>query len=375
MKYLILLLTLSSLSMGNGVQMIEDVLNRLNESAPYTLLNIDSTADYTFKQIKWNDKSTPLSISLLGNTDNIYTDKMVFLLAAGNAGLEFETNAVETMSHAYRKAGYLVISITPRIDNVTSVIKKLRRWGVDKLVKDAHKVIWRATEVVSLDYTVFGFSYGALPAFLIAAMFPHESFEELHVLGFDSYDPVNDPELITFAQGAFNNAIDSIDAGVYVDYSVAGLKDFVAYVAAFPNDPSEFPGFTNEELLNYVLTTPDPQSDLALQQNAAGNAFGLDHFSLETLAEGAAKFGTGYIPWALVRDFYGATSFNECYSIDFERITAKVIYVNSELGYGDLTYWSTLVDDSEVYVIQDYGHLGLVLGDSARVDVFSKFLD
>lgn len=371
MKYIILLLT--SLSIGNGVNMIEDVLDKLDNKAPYTLLNTDSTADYTLKHVEWNDKETPLSISLLGNTDNIFTDKMVFLLAANNVGLEFETNAVETMSHSYRKAGYLVISITPRIDNLDSVTKKIRRWGVNRLVKDANKVIKRARKVVDLDYTVGGFSYGAFTAFAYSAEHPHSRLVETHILGLDSYSPF-DTDMIAFATNYFNDAVTRIDSGDYVDYSVSGLKDFVNYVAAFPDDPSGFPGLTNKQLLFYALTNPDG-IDLALQQNAAGDFFGLTHFSFETLLEASNKLGTGYIPWALHRDFYGATIFNGCYSIDFESITSKVIYVNGELGYGDLTYWSELVEDSETYVIPGYGHIDLVLGDSASVDVFSKFLD
>lgn len=359
MKYIILLLV--SISMGSDTDLI---LDKLSNHASIDIVNTEITSEYTLQEINWNDKNVPLSIGILeGN----YTDKMIFLLAAGNYGLEFMTNAVETMAFNYMNKGYLVVMISPRIDNVTEVKKRLRRWGVGKRVKDAHKVIKRVRKVIDLDYNVGGFSYGAFDTFVYAAEKPDCRFKEAHILGVDSY---NDSAMIEFATNSYLAAVDSLDNGVYVDSSVSQFRDFVGYVGAFPDDPSGVPGFTNEQLLYFVLTNPDGV-DLALQQNAAGDFNALTHFSLETLVEAASKFNSALIPWAEARDFYAAASYID--PIDFESITAKVIYVNGALGYGHFNHWASLVDSSEVHVIPGYGHLDLVLGDSANVDVWSKF--
>ena len=350
-------------------QMVDDVLFKLQKKAPYTVENTEETTEYTLKDIKWNDKSTPLSISLLGN-NTLNTDRVVFLLAAGNSGLEFFTNETVSLAHFYRENGYFVVTITPRVDNVDSVTKKLRRWGINRRVKDANKVIKRVRKVIDLDYTVMGFSYGGFTALSYSAEHPHERLIETHVLGIDSYD---DSISVALANGLYNDAIDSIDAGVYVDYGTAGLKDSVLGAATYPDLDSGEPrgdgtNFTLGALLTVALIYPDP-ADPFLNANASGfwnynpdpllDTYGFDHFDVNTLAEGASKFGSALIPYALVRDFYSLDA------VDLEAITSKVIYVNAELGYGDYQYWCDVIEDCSKEIVPSYGHIDLILGRNA----------
>lgn len=370
MKKLILILAMVSISMASTV---DDVLAKLSSEGQAVVTNTISDTAYTQKDIEWRERiklgffsflrPIPLSITVLSGPN---PTKMIFLIAAGNHKLEYFTNNIETRAQSLRKKGYLVVAITPRVDNLIPVSPLLVAAGIHSRIIDVHSVVKNVRTTNSLDYTVEGFSYGAFNALAYASEYPHSRLDRLNIVGLDSH---GDSLGLANSLDAYNAANNKIWSGEFVDSSAAQLRDFVAYVSLFPDDPSSVPGLTNKQLLFAALTSPDP-NDFALGQSAAGNPFALDHFDLPILAEGAAHFGSAWIPQALHRDFYGAMINIPCgYNVNFNAITADVMYVNGELGYGDQQYWCSLIPNCNAAEIPNYGHIDMILGDSSAYEL------
>ncbi len=166
---------------------------------------------------------------------------------------------------------------------------------------------------------------------------------------------------------AYRSLLENPDenARIYLDKSFQEMVELVAMGIEYPDmnsgesrDMLGLPGnFTLGGLLHFsmIYTGMLPgivshitglPGDWGLVGNAAGyygfapnpldDTYGLDYTDLQTTLEAAGKVKSGIIPVALHLDHAGASGFVEdTYQINWEGIDEDVVWVNTELGYGD----------------------------------------
>lgn len=118
---------------------------------------------------------------------------------------------------------------------------------------------------------------------------------------------------------------------------------------------------------NYTLRD-DPRDD----------SWALTHVDPAPLQASASAAGSGWVPSAFSRDYWAAVAGHSSYRIAFADISCPLLWINSELGYGEQYYGATLAREAgntnvHAHVVLGYGHSDLLLGRDARREVWQIF--
>lgn len=395
---------------ATGRQLAESAIAALKASAPTTTTRNVPTFNWSWFELNYSDETYPLTVDFVGSNFQC-AQKVVYLLPGGGVNFRssFFTPVDDNLAQFFRKAGYLVVGITPREDNVPSAPSYgcMADWGLHKHTSDIRKIIGIVQAKLRLPYRVVGHSFGAAYA-LDYAGYPVCGLEKIIALDIYSFAP-DDAEDVDNSDISYTAFLDLMGQGEYADSSYSDIKSLMLISMLFPDiDSGEsreglgLPGnFTFEGLLYFsMIFSADlpgihtPLTGLAgdwplVQSYAAGeyafaeipqnDQYRLTCSSMSTLREASFKVGSGLVPSALYRDFFAVNAYNGECSINWAGINKPVLWVNTELGYGSNIYGATLIRNSGnsnvlVAVVPGYGHLDILSGRNAKVDVWGWFL-
>lgn len=363
------------------------------------------------RKVDFFDEQTPLQIDLLGSTSQQAT-RVIYLLPGGGSSFEssFFTPANQNLAQFFRERGYLVVGVTPREDALGRCGEgdaAVASWGLAKHKSDLRSVVARIQAALGLPYDILGHSFGAALALDYASTW--SDVGRLVVLDIDSFDPVNEPEKISWALDTSNAAATLLAQGVFSDSAGAEFKQLAIASLVNPQGDSGAPrselglpgNFTNRALVHFATIfsaqLPGPLTELtglpgewSLVQSLVAGQYDfdvnptLDRYSfrwssLNRLQLAALRVGSGQAPLALTRDWMAAVAESPRYRIAWGSIRAKVVWVNAELGYGHQTFAAELIrrggnSDVSVEVVPGYGHADVLWSNSAAADVWARFL-
>ncbi|MFE9564294.1 hypothetical protein ACFYM0_24655 [Streptomyces sp. NPDC006487] len=335
----------------------------------------------------------PVTVDVIADTRRTPRG-IAYLLPGGglNFGSVFFTPSDLNLAHRLRREGLLVVGVTPREDAATAQDIG-PDWGLAAHRRDLAAVVEALEAAFGLPYQYVGHSAGALLALDAAA---HDDSPRLtRVVALDTTGPYSGDLAVRAAQTRDAYAA-GIAEGAYA--TDPGLAALVARAVTDPAGPSDVPWppdpglrFTNAGLAHYALVRtsllPGPANWIHTQGHAAGSyAFGatpagdrfaLAHAPLATWHAAATALGSGLIPTALMRDLAAVWAGDEkTYAIDWERISAEVVWINTELGRGDHARGPRLIRAGgnrrvRFTVLPGYGHGDPVWSQTAAADVWS----
>ncbi len=395
---------------ATGRQLAESAIAALKATAPTTMTRNVPTLGWSWFELNYNDETYPLTVDFVGSNFQC-ANKVVYLLPGGGVNFRssFFTPIDDNLAQFFRKAGYLVVGITAREDNLPpgAPYAAMADWGLHKHTSDIGKIIGIIQAKVGLPYRIAGHSFGAAYALDYAGA-PAAGLEKVIALDIYSFDPFDEDE-VSNSEVSYEAFADLIDQGEYADSSYSDIKLLMLVSLLFPNiDSGEsrsdlgLPGnFTFEGLLYFSMIFSSeipgihtPLTGLAgdwplVQSYAAGeytfalnpqdDRYRLTLSSMSTLRDASFKVGSGLVPSALYRDFFAVNAYNGACTINWAGIGTPVLWVNTELGYGGNMYGATEILNSgnnEVLValVPGYGHLDILSGRNARADVWGWFL-
>ncbi len=393
---------------ATGRQLAEQAIADLKDTAFTTIENKVTTLSWTWFQVNLYDEQYPLTVDFVGS--NFFrAKKVIYLLPGGGVNFRssFFTPMYDNLAQFFRSAGFLVVGITPREDKVPSgaSLGCMEDWGMARHRDDIRKIVEVIQGGAALPYWLLGHSFGAAYALDYAGTYPDgaEKTIALDIYSFDEGDTV-----------ATANALDSYDAfvalmdgGQYADPTYADFKSLMFISLLLPNLDSGYSrqelglvcdgNFTFEGMLYYSLIhsarlpgihTPltGLKGDWPLVQgyaageykcddNPRNDEYSLSYTDMAGLMNALFKIGSGLVPCAVYRDYFAVNANNGAYEIDWEDIDEPVLWINTELGYGENTFGADLIDDATVHVIPGYGHLDVLSSSTAREDVWHLFLE
>jgi len=369
------------------------------------------TREWAWHELQLFDETYPITIDVVVSTHEP-PRKVIYLLPGGGTSFRasFFSPRGDNLAQYFRERGYLVVGITPREDRIPSTTEDFTfaaGWGVAQHRRDIRAVISRIQRVTRLPYEVLGHSAGAVSALDYASKY---SREIARVIALDIYslDPDADPEGI--AQAAATHAAHEtlLGQGIFMDPANAGAgalasqsaEELRADSGASRADVGLSGNFTNEGLFYffaiYSADLPGVHSELTglpgdwpliasafagdytLAPDPLDDAYALTHVSRGTLVASSAEAGSGLYPIAFARDHWAVVAGNGAYAIDWSAIQTKLIWLNTELGYGPQTHGATLAREAgnpnvTVAVVPGYGHGDILLSRTARRDAW-RFL-
>ncbi|MFJ7271509.1 hypothetical protein ACIQV3_33530 [Streptomyces sp. NPDC099050] len=334
----------------------------------------------------------PVTVDVVADTRRT-PHGIAYLLPGGgmNFGSSFFTPSDLNLAHRLRREGLLVVGVTPREDAAAAQDIGPDR-GLAAHRRDLAAVVEALDGALGLPYQYVGHSAGALLALDAAA---HDDSPRLtRVVALDTTGPYSGDLAVRAAQT--RDAYEArIAQGSYA--TDPGLAALLARAVTDPGGASEVPWppdpgfrFTHAGLAHFALIRtallPGPANWIYTQGHAAGSysfgatpaadRFGLTHTPLAAWHAAAAALGSGLIPDALVRDLAAVWAGDgKTYAIDWERITAEVVWVNAELGRGDHAHGARLIRAGgnrrvRFAVVPGYGHGDPVWSQTAAADVW-----
>ncbi|WP_327252818.1 hypothetical protein [Streptomyces sp. NBC_01244] len=335
----------------------------------------------------------PVTVDVIADTRRTPRG-IAYLLPGGglNFGSVFFTPSDLNLAHRLRREGLLVVGVTPREDAATAQDIG-PDWGLAAHRRDLAAAVEALEGALGLPYQYVGHSAGALLALDAAA---HDESPRLtRVVALDTTGPYSGDLAVRAAQT--RDAYEArIAGGAYA--TDPGLAALVARAVTDPAGASDVPWppdpglrFTNAGLAHYALvrTTllPGPADWIHTQGHAAGSyvfgaapagdRFGLTHTPLATWHAAATALGSGLVPTALMRDLAAVWAGDEkTYAIDWGRISAEVVWINTELGRGDHARGPRLIRAGgnrrvRFAVVPGYGHGDPLWSQTAAADVWS----
>lgn len=384
----------ASSNAATGRQLADAAIAALKNAEP------DSTSKAKLLTIGWswlglrfNDEQYPITVDFVGSNFS-EAKKVIYMLPGGgvNFASSFFTPLDNNLAQFFRKAGYLVVGITPREDALPAGISYYftADWGMAKHKADIQKIISIIQERLKKQYRVLGHSFGAAYALDYASTCTDELFEKviaLDIYSFNRSEKAADSSEL-FAQMAAEPP--------YVDASYTDMKSLMLISLLFPKINSgqsrgEFgPGnFTYEGLLYFSLIWSKylpgvDVSDWPLVQGYAAGAYNFAWFpfldtywlsksAINTLRSASMAVGSGLVPFAVYRDWFDVNGDNLAYSINWSGIKVPIVWLNTELGYGSNRYCGGLITSGPEYGIPGYGHLDIILSKTAQQDVWEKY--
>ncbi|WP_407839123.1 hypothetical protein ACE1OC_26560 [Streptomyces sp. DSM 116496] len=335
----------------------------------------------------------PVAVDVVADTRRTPHGIAYLLPGAGlNFGSAFFTPSDLNLAHRLRREGLLVVGVTPREDAAAAedIGPDL---GLAAHHRDLAAVVEALDGALGLPYQYVGHSAGALLALDAAA---HDDSPRLtRVVALDTTGPYSGDLAVRAAQT--RDAYEAlIERGAYA--TDPGLAALFARAVTDPAGSSEVPWppdpglrFTHAGLAHFALVRtsllPGPADWIHTQGHAAGSysfgatpagdRFGLTHTTLATWHAATAGLGSGLIPNALARDLAAVWAGDEkTYAVDWERISAEVVWINTELGRGDHTRGPRLIRAGgnprvRFSVVPGYGHGDPVWSQTAAADVWS----
>ena len=391
---------------ATGRQLADSSIAALKASAPAsTSKNMALTLSWSWLEVSFKDEQYPLTVDFLGSNFS-EAKKVVYMLPGGgvNFASSFFTPMDNNLAQFFRKAGYLVVGITPREDSVPAGITDysfMATWGMDKHEADIETIISVIQKRINKPYRVLGHSFGAAYALDYASKYkdnpdlasiPPEKVIALDIYSYNSLDQAADSYEL-FNQKAAQPP--------YADASYTDMKSLALISLLLPKIDSGVPrldfgpgNFTFEGLLYSSLiwsTSSVQETDWPLVQSyAAGvyipawcplfDIYYLTKSDINTIRSASFMVGSGLVPYAVYRDWFAVNSYNTCatYRINWLDIMVPVIWLNTELGYGTNRYGgdqigaSGPVGDDENGIL-GYGHLDILLSRTAQRDVWEKY--
>jgi pimeloyl-ACP methyl ester carboxylesterase len=376
---------------ATGRQLAQNAIASLQSVAPTTTTKNVVTLSWSWFEVNFNDETYPLTVDFVGS-NFANAQKVIYLLPGGgvNFNSSFFTPIGNNLAHFFRDAGYLVVGITPREDNVPSGIPYdfMAGWGMAEHKADIQKIIGIVQARTKLPYWVLGHSFGAAYALDYASTCTDNLFQKVIALDIYSYNESGDA---ASSQYIFQQLI---AAGQYVDPTYTDLKSLMLISLLLPKvDSGEprtpYPGdFTYQGLLYFSLiwSSELPGIDITdwplVQSYAAGvyrfsinplfDTYFLTYTDINLLRDASFKVGSGLVPYAVYRDYFDVNGYNINYSINWSGIRVPLLWVNSQLGYGKNAYSGGIPKTFKV--IPGYGHLDLLGSSTAQGDVWNLFL-
>lgn len=337
--------------------------------------------------------TAPVTVDVVADTRRTPRGIAYLLPGAGlSFGSVFFTPSHLNLAHRLRREGLLVVGITPRED-AAAADDIGPDWGLAAHRRDLAAVVQALDGALGLPYQYVGHSAGALLALDAAT---HDDSPRLtRVVALDTTGPYTGDLAVRAAQT--RDAYESrLAEGSYA--TDPGLAALIARAVTDPAGPSEVPWppdpalrFTHAGLAHFALVRtsllPGPANWIYTQGHAAGSyafgatpakdSFGLTHTPLATWHAAVTAQGSGLIPTALMRDLAAVWAGDgKTYAIDWERISAEVVWINTELGRGDHTRGPRLIRAGgngrvRFTVVPGYGHGDPLWSQTAAADVWS----
>lgn len=364
---------------------------------------------WTWQEYKLYDQEISLTVDLVGS-NQVLARKVIYFLPGGGTNFRssFFTPVAHNLAHFFNEQGYLVIGITPREHNLPITLPDYAftaAWGMAQHRDDVRAIVELVNAAVSLPYEMLGHSYGASTALDYASTFPLE-MERLIALDIYSIDPEVDPEGARAAESTYAAHVELLANGTYVDDGGAGARlianaprEWMLLDSGISREPYGASGnFTLEGYFFFAMIetarlpgvhTPltGLENDWPLQRGVfsgtymlstdpRADQYALAHVDRSTVDASASTTGSGMTPLALARDYWAVIVGNGAYTLDWSAIRSKLIWINSELGYGAQQYGAKLIQagnpDVSTDVIAGYGHGDLLMGRDADRDVWDK---
>ncbi|MFD8143422.1 hypothetical protein [Streptomyces sp. NPDC059708] len=322
---------------------------------------------------------------------------IAYLLPGGGlnfASAFFTSGGGGTLAGHLLGRGLLVVGVTPREDAAASADALPADLGLAAHRRDLAGVVAALDSVLGLPYTYAGHSAGAALALDAASHDPCERLRRVLVL--DTTGPCAGEAALRAAE-LRDGYEEQLARGVHA--ADPGLAALVARAVSDPSGRSDVPWppdpeqrFTHAGLAHFALVRtadlPGPARWIYRRGHAAGSytfgatpaedRFTLAHTTLETWQSATSALGSGLVPTALMRDLAAVWAGDgKTYRIDWERIRAEVVWVNTELGRGDEPGGAELVraagnDRVSFAVVPGYGHGDAVWSATAAADVWSR---
>ncbi|WP_405492716.1 hypothetical protein [Streptomyces sp. NBC_00096] len=335
----------------------------------------------------------PVTVDVVADTRRA-PRAIAYLLPGGglNFCADFFTPDPLNLAHRLRREGFLVVGVTPREDAATAA-EIGPGWGLAAHRRDLAGVVEALDGALGLPYQYLGHSAGAALALDAAA---HDDSPRLtRVVALDTTGPYAGDLAVRAALTR-----DAYEAQLARGAHAAdpGLAALIARAVTDPAAPSPVPWppdpalrFTNAGLAHFALVRtsllPGPANWIYTQGHGAGSyAFGAtpdeDRFDLSrtpltTWHAATAALGSGLIPTALMRDLAAVWAGDgKTYAIDWARIGAEVVWINTELGRGDHPGGADLIRAGgnrrvSFTVVPGHGHGDAVWSTTAASDVWS----
>jgi pimeloyl-ACP methyl ester carboxylesterase len=379
---------------ATGRQLAQNAIAALQSQPNTTTSIIKNVAglSWSWFEVKFYDEQYPLTVDIVGSNFTS-AQKVIYLLPGGsyNFSSVFFTPMDKNLAQFFREAGYLVVGITPREDNVPSGVSYydfMADWGMDKHKADIQKIIGIIQAKINLQYWVLGHSFGAAYALDYASTCSDSLFKKVIALDIYSFNGNED------ADGSYQYFSKLIAKGQYADFTYEDDKSLtlnsilLPYVDSGVARPvggdftflglSYYSVICSKQMLAYKIT------DWPLVKSYVAGVYQfsciplLDKFSFTysdtlILADSFLKLGSGLLPCAVYRDYYDVNGYNINYHINWSNIQVPVLWVNTELGFGNKVYIGP--QGMTFKVIPGYGHLDILLSSTAKKDVWHYFLE
>ncbi|MFJ9764988.1 hypothetical protein ACIRUY_14335 [Streptomyces erythrochromogenes] len=340
----------------------------------------------------------PVTVDVVADTARA-PEGIAYLLPGGglNFAAEFFTPGTpggRNLSHTLRRRGLLVVGVTPRED-AAAAADVSAAWGLEAHRRDLARVVDVLDGVLGLPYEYVGHSAGAALALDAAS---HDTSPRLRrVVALDTTGPYTGDLALRAADTRDAYATQLAQGFPVVD---PGLTAVIAKAVADPGGVSPVPWppdpgrrFTHAGLAHFALirtaALPGPANWIYAQGHSAGtygfgatpaeDRFTLTRTPLTTWHAATSALGSGLLPAALMRDLAAVwAGDDDTYRIAWDRITAEVVWVNTELGRGDHPRGAELIraggnERVSFTVVPDYGHGDAVWSGTAASDVWSRF--
>jgi pimeloyl-ACP methyl ester carboxylesterase len=389
-----------------GRQLADSAIAALKASAPAsTSKNVLLTLSWSWLEMSFKDEKYPLKVDFVGSNFQRPDKGIIYMLPGGgvNFSSSYFTPLDNNLAQFFRKAGYLVVGITPREDSVPSGIKDysfMVNWGMDKHKKDIKKIIGIIqAKANNRPYRVLGHSFGAAYALDYAAMCKDTdpSFKKVIALDIYSFDKLSDEA--GYAAGSYGNFLGKPGYGLYADASYTDMKSLMLISLLLPKIDSGVSqgeglgNFTFEGMLyfslidsaysgiqetDWPLVLSYAAGDYTFSGSPLYDSYHLSKSDINTVRAASFKVGSGLVPYALYRDWFAVNSYNTCdtYRINWSKIKVPAVWLNTELGYGENMDGADLIPPSvsvTTDVIPGYGHLDILLSRTAQDDGWKKY--
>lgn len=328
------------------------------------------------------------------------TEPEELMVMLPGTGLKFKTNFLLPEDHNLALylagRGFEVVGIDYRYTvlpyDPAANYSYLNDMGIAQHAMDTGLAVTFAQHITNIrNYRVLGHSLGGIVAVDYAARYSHDKHLKgiivLDVIG--RFNPVTEPQMVQMSRDGYNATVQQVQSGQYANLEVLGFGQLAAAAQSNPDGDSGVPNpfvpgtnLTNVQLILSALiySSQLPGNFYYVQGFCAGDMInGLYHSPIELLYN-AASNGTIY-PMVVDKDFNGLfANVPGSYQIQYSKIKAPVLWLNTELGFGDRPYTALLIrqggNHNVVFkVVPGYGHADLVYSSTAKQDVWVPYLN